>query len=155
MAKVRVIGNLGKDAVVRQGQNGEFATVTIAEHDSKDNTTWWNLVFNNPSHLNLIKKTGLKKGRGLCVDGTYRQRYYTNNEGNQTLSNDIWVDSITFLPGSGTSENIKEETSEPVSEKDSQKEIAEAMQASKKAEPKKAATKKVEVEKEDDYDLPF
>lgn len=126
MAKVIVRGNLGKDAEIKQSQHGEFATATLAEHTNKDTTDWWNLTFNNPRHISLAKKDGLKKGSRIEVIGTLRHREYEYN-GEKRISNDVYVDSCEYLPGSGSgmTETVKE-TQAP-SEEESQKMIAAAM----------------------------
>lgn len=126
MAKVIVRGNLGKDAEIKQSQHGEFATATLAEHVNKDTTDWWGLTFNNPRHINLIKKDGLKKGSRIEVIGTFRQREYEYN-GEKRFSNDVFVDSCEYVGGgtSGATETTK--ATQAISEEDSQKMIAAAM----------------------------
>ena len=111
MAKITVIGHLGRDAKVIEGSKGKFANLTICDATEKDNAVWYAGVLNNPQHITLAEKGYLNKGRMLEITGTYRERLYTDQNGETKLSRDIYVDYIIFPPvsRSGATESDADE----------------------------------------------
>lgn len=85
--KVILIGNLGQDPEIITGQNGKFATLSIATSESwrdkssgerKEVTDWHRIkVFSEP--LVEFAEKYLKKGNKVYIEGKQKTRKYTKD----------------------------------------------------------------------------
>jgi single-strand DNA-binding protein len=88
--KVILVGNLGKDPVVRTMQNGgKVVSFSIATSENwtdknsgerRDKTQWHNIVIFNEK-LGEIAEKYLKKGSKAYVEGALESRKYTDKDG--------------------------------------------------------------------------
>lgn len=102
--KVILIGNLGKDPVVRNFPNGgKIATVTIAttEHykdrqtgEKKELTEWHTVVFNGA--LADVAERYLRKGSSIYVEGKLRTRSW-EDQGQKRYITEIRADNMQML----------------------------------------------------------
>ena len=103
--KVIIVGNLGKDPVVRYTPNGDSVTnVTIATTDTwkdkgtgekKEATEWHRVVFFGK--LAEIAGQYLKKGRQVYVEGALRTRKWTDKEGHERYTTEIVANEMKML----------------------------------------------------------
>jgi len=106
--KAILIGNLGKDAVMRFTASGSpVASFSIAttekftsrEGEAKENTQWHNIV--------LWGKTAeaihsyLTKGKQVYVEGRIETRKWQDKEGKDRWTTEIKADKIVLLGGGG------------------------------------------------------
>lgn len=110
--KVTLIGNVGKDPVVRTAQDGrEIASFTVATSESwkdkstgdrREKTEWHNVViFSQP--LIAIVKNNLHKGSKIYVEGALHSRKWTDQSGAEKITTEIVIQayngSIILLDG--------------------------------------------------------
>lgn len=96
--KVQLIGNLGKDPEVRNGQDGsKFATFTLATNErwkdkqtneTKDRTEWHRVVVFN-DRLAEICEQYLKKGAKVYIEGQLQTRKWTDNTGIEKYTTEV------------------------------------------------------------------
>jgi single-strand DNA-binding protein len=101
---VRLMGNLGKDPVIKSFSNGgKVANCTIATaHFSKDKegnkveeTDWHNIVIKGK--LAEVAEKYLSKGSKIAVEGSLRNRKYTDSAGADKFITEVIVNDIQFL----------------------------------------------------------
>ena len=97
MVRVEIIGNLGRDCVVRDGKNGsKFASFTVASHDffnGEEKTQWFDCMWFDPNE----KMTQyLKKGSGVYLTGTFDCVNEVGQDGSTYLRRKVNVDFVTF-----------------------------------------------------------
>jgi single-strand DNA-binding protein len=101
---VRLLGNLGKDPVVKSFSNGgKVANCTLATaHFSKDKegnrveeTDWHNIVIKGK--LAEVVEKYLTKGSKIAVEGTLRNRKYTDASGTDKYITEIIVNDLQML----------------------------------------------------------
>lgn len=104
MFKCTIIGNLGKDAVVKNSQFGEFVSLTIAHTEKytdrqgvqREQTVWVSGTINwNASRLLPY----LKKGVKVYAYGNLKQRIYVDGNGNHCISNDLNISDFALCGG--------------------------------------------------------
>lgn len=114
--KVTLVGNLGKDPILKKFDNGTSAAqFSLATNERyKDKTTgetitkteWHNIVMYSP--LAEIAEKFLKKGNQVYLEGKIESRDYTDKDGIQKRFTEIRVRDMTLLGGpngnSGSSE---------------------------------------------------
>lgn len=102
--KVQLIGNLGKDAEIKQFDNGgKLARLSLAVDESYKNqkgerisdTSWHNIVAGNG--LADIAEKYLKKGSRVCVEGKLVNRSWEDKEGNKHFVTEIRANEILML----------------------------------------------------------
>ncbi|MBP6985542.1 MAG: single-stranded DNA-binding protein [Alphaproteobacteria bacterium] len=96
--KVQLIGNLGKDPEVRQGQDGsKFATFTLATNERwkdrqtnevKDKTEWHRVVVFNDKLADVCERY-LKKGAKVYIEGQLQTRKWTDNTGVEKYTTEV------------------------------------------------------------------
>ena len=110
--KVTLIGNLGKDPEVHNGQSGsKVVNLSIATSDSwkdkqtgerKEKTEWHRVVIFNPNLADVAEKY-LRKGSKVCVEGQLQTRKWTDNSGQERYSTEIVLQNfkgdLTILDG--------------------------------------------------------
>lgn len=109
--KVMLIGNLGKDPVVRYTAGGKaVANFSIATSEQwtdadgrrQERTEWHDIVVWGPSAENCGRF--LEKGRAVHVEGRIQTREWTDKEtGEVRRRKEIMAQNVTFL-GGGRSE---------------------------------------------------
>ncbi len=108
LAKVTVVGNLGRDAELRYTPNGtpllEFSIATNERWtDSggrqQEHTQWFRCTLWGRQAETL--KQYLTKGKQVYVDGRLRVRDYVTQDGDKRYSLDVRVDQLTMLGGGG------------------------------------------------------
>lgn len=106
MNKVMLIGNVGKDPVVRYYDADQaVAQVTFATTEKgytlsngtqvPDHTDWHNLVFYR-SLAKVVEKY-VHKGDKLYVEGKIRYRFYDDAKGQRRHLTEIYVDNMEML----------------------------------------------------------
>jgi single-strand DNA-binding protein len=104
--KVLLIGNLGRDAELRNTTSGmQIATLRLATTDRrKDNSgqwtdhTEWHSVVCFDKLAALMERFG-KKGKPLYVEGRIQTREYTDKDGQKRWSTEIIAGEIRLLGG--------------------------------------------------------
>jgi len=110
--KVILIGNLGKDPVVRRMNSGE-AVVSFsvacseswrdkASGEKKEKTEWVNVVIFN-ENLCKIAEQYLKKGNSVYVEGQLQTRKFTDKDGAERTTTEVVLQrfrgELTLLGG--------------------------------------------------------
>ncbi len=102
--KVILIGNLGKDPVVRHLESGvavaNFSIATNEPYKSKDgnkveHTEWHNIVLWRG--LAEISEKYLKKGDKVYIEGRLRTRQWDDKDGIKRYSTEILADNMNML----------------------------------------------------------
>lgn len=102
--KVMLIGNLGKDPVVQNLENGNtVAKFTLATSETykdqsgtKHTATEWHNVITWKS-LAAVVGNYLKKGSTVYVEGKIKTRNYEDKDGKMIYTTEIIADSIVML----------------------------------------------------------
>lgn len=127
--KVILLGNLGKDPVVRKLENGrsvaQFSLATNEKYKDKagvlqTKTEWHNIVAWTP--LAEIAEKYLKKGGQVYIEGKIESREYTDKEGVNRRATEVVARELTLIGGGGGSgsgesnsgSSSKSELAEPI-----------------------------------------
>jgi single-strand DNA-binding protein len=102
--KVTLIGNLGKDAEIRNTGGGTtIANLRLATTDRRkaQDGTWedhteWHAVVAFGKTAEIMERFG-KKGKMLYVEGRIQTREYTDKDGNKRWSTEIVANEIRML----------------------------------------------------------
>ena len=101
---VRLMGNLGKAPIIKSFSNGgKIANCTIATaHISKDKegnkieeTDWHNIVIKGK--LAEVVEKYVSKGSKIAVEGSLRNRKYTDAAGNDKYITEVIVNDLQLL----------------------------------------------------------
>ena len=123
--KVILLGNLGRDPEIRAMQSGKkMASFSIATskrwkdrntQESKENTSWHNIVVFNEGLVDVIEKY-VKKGSKIYVEGELSTRKYQDKEGNDRYTTEVilqgYNSNLTML---GSSNSISSSTEPAIS----------------------------------------
>ncbi len=102
--KVMLIGNVGHTPEVKNGDNGKWAKFTIATTDRayvKDGVTiperteWHNIVVNGKT-AEVVEKY-VNKGSKLYLEGKLRSRKYTDKNGIERTTTEIYCTGMELL----------------------------------------------------------
>ncbi len=104
--KVTLIGNLGRDAEIRNTAGGtQVASLRLATTDRQKNQagewtdhTEWHAVVCFGKLAELMDRFG-KKGKQLYVEGRIQTREYTDKDGNKRWSTEVIAGEIRLLGG--------------------------------------------------------
>lgn len=117
--KVILLGNLGKDPLVRSLESGaKVASFTLATNrffkgqdgNPVEETEWHNVVL--WGNLADLAEKYLSKGRQVFIEGRLRTRQYDDKEGVKRYVTEIVAENMTFVgPKPGEAESRK--TAEP------------------------------------------
>ena len=99
--KVILVGNLGKDPEVRNGQNGgKIVTFTLATSETwndkgagerREKTEWHRVgVFNE--RMGDVAERFLKKGRKVYLEGSLQTRKWTDQSGAEKFTTEVVID---------------------------------------------------------------
>jgi single-strand DNA-binding protein len=106
--KVTLIGNLGKDAEIRNTGGGTtIANLRLATTDRRkaqdgtweDHTEWHSVVAFGKT-AEIMEKWG-KKGKMLYVEGRLQTREYNDKDGNKRWSTEVVANEIRMLGAKG------------------------------------------------------
>jgi single-strand DNA-binding protein len=154
--KVLLIGNLGKDAELRNTTSGmQIASLRLATTDRRkdgagqwtDHTEWHSVVAFDKLAA-LMERFG-KKGKSLYVEGRIQTREYTDKDGNKRWSTEIIAAEIRLLGGR------EDDTSR---DRDDRDRPESSRSADRQAKPPARATAKAPADDYagyDDQDVPF
>ena len=111
--KVMLIGNLGRDPEIKEGNNGNFVTFSIATNywskkDEAEVPEWHNIVCYNENIVKFIS-TYIKKGNKVYVEGKLNTRSW-EKDGIKRYATDIIANRIESL--SSKSESNQEESND-------------------------------------------
>lgn len=95
MNSVNLVGRLTKDVEVRVGSNGnDVARFTVAVYRNQDETDFINCVAFGKT-VEVMGKFGCtSKGDMIAVNGTLKTGHYTNKDGNEVYTTDVWCNSV-------------------------------------------------------------
>lgn len=103
--KVILLGNVGKDPQIRDGNGQKFATFSLATTDKsytkRDGTvmperTEWHSIVANGSIVQVIERY-VKAGTKLYIEGKLRTRKYTARDNTERQVTEVYVDSMELL----------------------------------------------------------
>ena len=103
--KVILLGNVGKDPQIRDGNGQKFATFSLATTDKsytkRDGTvmperTEWHSIVANGSIVQVIENY-VKAGTKLYIEGKLRTRKYTARDNTERQVTEVYVDSMELL----------------------------------------------------------
>jgi len=105
--KVTLVGNLGKDAEIRNGGGTTIANLRLATTDRRkaqdgswqDHTEWHSVVAFGKT-AEVMERWG-KKGKMLYIEGRLQTREYTDKDGNKRWSTEVVANEIRMLGGKG------------------------------------------------------
>lgn len=116
--KVIIVGNLGNDPEVRYSQSGSaMTTISVATSESwkdkatgeqKERTEWHRVKFFGK--LAEIAGEYLKKGSQVYVEGRLRTDKYTDKNGVERYTTDVFADDMQMLGGKPSENSSKPET---------------------------------------------
>ncbi len=96
--KVILVGNLGRDPEVRNGQDGsKIVNFSVATSESwrdktsgerKERTEWHRIVIFNP-HLADVAQNYLKKGMKVYIEGQLQTRKFTDKDGQERERSEV------------------------------------------------------------------
>lgn len=103
--KVILLGNVGKDPQIRDGNGQKFATFSLATTDKsytkRDGTvmperTEWHSIVANGNIVQVIERY-VKAGTKLYIEGKLRTRKYTARDNTERQVTEVYVDSMELL----------------------------------------------------------
>ena len=103
--KVILLGNVGKDPQIRDGNGQKFATFSLATTDKsytkRDGTvmperTEWHSIVANGNIVQVIERY-VKVGTKLYIEGKLRTRKYTARDNTERQVTEVYVDSMELL----------------------------------------------------------
>ena len=108
--KVILIGNLGRDAEIRQTDHATVANFSIAtterwksrDGEKQEHTEWQRIVLWGKVAESLGQY--LVKGKQVCVEGSIRTEKWTDKDGNEKTTQKINATEVTLLGGGGGAE---------------------------------------------------
>lgn len=159
MQKITIIGRLGRDAAVRETQNGRkviaFTVAVNGRVNGVEKTSWYDVsCFNYERYQNMVQY--FTKGSAITVVGDLDADIEKGNDGVIRCRRNVLADSIDFAFSgtSGSTQNNGTKTTETSGATNS---------AEEEDMPRTKPSKKVKAEpepttapgKEEDEDLPF
>lgn len=115
--KVILLGNVGKDPQIRDGNGQKFATFSLATTDKsytkRDGTvmperTEWHSIVANGSIVQVIENY-VKAGTKLYIEGKLRTRKYTARDNTERQVTEVYVDSMELLGGKPQEQNTNQQ----------------------------------------------
>lgn len=103
--KVILLGNVGKDPQIRDGNGQKFATFSLATTDKsytkRDGTvmperTEWHSIVANGNIVQVIERY-VKAGTKLYIEGKLRTRKYTARDNTERQVTEVYVDIMELL----------------------------------------------------------
>ena len=115
--KVILLGNVGKDPQIRDGNGQKFATFSLATTDKsytkRDGTvmperTEWHSIVANGNIVQVIERY-VKAGTKLYIEGKLRTRKYTARDNTERQVTEVYVDSMELLGGKPQDQNTNQQ----------------------------------------------
>lgn len=115
--KVILLGNVGKDPQIRDGNGQKFATFSLATTDKsytkRDGTvmperTEWHSIVANGNIVQVIERY-VKAGTKLYIEGKLRTRKYTSRDNTERQVTEVYVDSMELLGGKPQEQNTNQQ----------------------------------------------
>lgn len=115
--KVILLGNVGKDPQIRDGNGQKFATFSLATTDKSytksDGTvmperTEWHSIVANGNIVQVIERY-VKAGTKLYIEGKLRTRKYTARDNTERQVTEVYVDSMELLGGKPQDQNTNQQ----------------------------------------------
>lgn len=114
MQRVMLIGNVGQDAVIKQGNGNEFITFSVAVNEKfknrdgidVENTQWYNCLY-QPKTMAVAQF--LKKGTRVYVEGKPTVSTYKNKNNETAIDFGVQVRGLELL-SAANGETLKPET---------------------------------------------
>ena len=115
--KVILLGNVGKDPQIRDGNGQKFATFSLATTDKsytkRDGTvmperTEWHSIVANGNIVQVIERY-VKAGTKLYIEGKLRTRKYTARDNTERQVTEVYVDSMELLGGKPHEQNTNQQ----------------------------------------------
>ena len=115
--KVILLGNVGKDPQIRDGNGQKFATFSLATTDksytTRDGTvmperTEWHSIVANGNIVQVIERY-VKAGTKLYIEGKLRTRKYTARDNTERQVTEVYVDSMELLCGKPQEQNTNQQ----------------------------------------------
>ena len=110
LAKVTLIGNLGRDPETRATPSGAtnvtFSVATSRTYNGQETTTWWRVTAWGrlaETLVSLQQQGALGKGRQVYVEGRVEAREYQDRAGATKTSLDVTANEVQLLGPRGTS----------------------------------------------------
>jgi single-strand DNA-binding protein len=98
LAKVILIGNLGRDPEIRQASNGDsYARVSLATNKvvkGEKQTQWWNVTVFDTKKAEVLSNYA-KMGSKLYLEGELQAREYQAKDGTTKTSMDVVIGKFT------------------------------------------------------------
>lgn len=112
--KVILVGNLGADPVIRNGQDGtKIANLSLATSENwkdkmsgerREKTEWHRVVIFNDRIVDVAEKY-LRKGSKVYIEGQLQTRKWTDQQGHEKYSTEVvlqrYKGELTMLEGRG------------------------------------------------------
>lgn len=99
MIYCELIGRLGADAELRTSTKGnQFVSMRVASNDfvgGENVTTWVTVMWSGDRAVKMQEH--MKKGSAVSVHGTLRTSLFTNKNGEQSISTDLFADRVDFV----------------------------------------------------------
>ena len=99
MLYVELIGRLGADAELKTSAKGnQFVSMRVASNDffnGENVTTWVNVMWSGERAVKMQEH--MKKGSAVSIHGTLRTSLFTNKNGEQSMSTDLFADRVDFV----------------------------------------------------------
>lgn len=99
MLYVELIGRLGADAELKTSAKGnQFVSMRVASNDffnGENVTTWVNVMWSRERAVKMQEH--MKKGSAVSIHGTLRTSLFTNKNGEQSISTDLFADRVDFV----------------------------------------------------------
>ena len=99
MLYTQLIGRLGADAELRTSSKGnQFVSMRVASNDffnGENVTTWVTVMWSGDRAVKMQEH--MKKGSAVSVHGTLRTSLFTNKNGEQSISTDLFADRVDFV----------------------------------------------------------
>ena len=99
MIYCELIGRLGADAELRTSAKGnQFVSMRVASNDfvgGENVTTWVTVMWSGDRAVKMQEH--MKKGSAVSVHGTLRTSLFTNKNGEQSISTDLFADRVDFV----------------------------------------------------------
>lgn len=124
MQQLLIIGNVGKEAVVRQATNGQAIGFSVAVNESykdkqtgekKEKTTWYKATFWKKLDESVKIADYLKPGQTVSIVGRAYADAYVNNEGKAVAEQCVRVERLELV-GPARNQNGAAAQSEPAAE---------------------------------------
>lgn len=115
--KVILLGNVGKDPQIRDGNGQKFATFSLATTDKsytkRDGTvmperTEWHSIVANGNIVQVIERY-VKAGTKLYIEGKLRTRKYTARDNTERQVTEVYVDSMELLGSKPQEQNTNQQ----------------------------------------------